>query len=152
MQTKNCRICKIEKGLDNFYKNLTYRDGLDARCKDCHNLMSRTAHLLNYDPVKKKNEKDKSYKANPNKYREGNRRMNKKHPEQYKARYQFRNAVSLGLIKRMPCEKCGEQKSEGHHDDYSKPLEVRWLCKECHAIHHRKPNLLSIMQEAVKKV
>lgn len=46
-------------------------------------------------------------------------------------------AVSRGDIKRKPCEVCGEQKAEAHHDDYNKPLEVRWLCRECHGKWHR---------------
>lgn len=46
----------------------------------------------------------------------------------------------------QPCEKCGMEprKVDGrrivhaHHDDYSKPLEVRWLCRTCHAMEHRE--------------
>jgi len=43
-------------------------------------------------------------------------------------------AVKLGLLTRpLECELCqGKIKIEGHHDDYTKPLEVRWLCKSCH--------------------
>ena len=61
-------------------------------------------------------------------------RMFAKYPEKYKARYTLRNAVRLGIIKKQPCEKCGDNKSHGHHDDYSKPLEVRWLCHKCHCL------------------
>jgi hypothetical protein len=42
-----------------------------------------------------------------------------------------------GKIERKPCQKCGE-KAEMHHEDYSKPLEVTWLCRECHLNLHAK--------------
>jgi hypothetical protein len=45
-------------------------------------------------------------------------------------------AVRRGKLKREPCERCGGLNAEKHHDDYSKPLEVRWLCRECHMEHH----------------
>ena len=35
------------------------------------------------------------------------------------------------------CQKCGEDVSlQAHHDDYSKPLDVIWLCPVCHARRH----------------
>lgn len=40
-----------------------------------------------------------------------------------------------GKLTRGPCEVCGEL-AEMHHDDYSKPLAVRWLCREHHLQHH----------------
>lgn len=46
--------------------------------------------------------------------------------------------VRRGTIKKLRCEVCGNEKSEGHHDDYSKPLEVRWLCRKHHLEHHEK--------------
>lgn len=41
-----------------------------------------------------------------------------------------------GLIEIKPCEKCGAT-AEMHHEDYSKPTQVRWLCRECHLEHHK---------------
>lgn len=52
------------------------------------------------------------------------------------ARQTIRNALRRGIIKKAPCEICGDEKSEAHHDDYMKPLEVRWLCRKHHVEHH----------------
>jgi hypothetical protein len=43
-------------------------------------------------------------------------------------------AVKEGTLVRQPCEICGELRVDAHHEDYSKPLDVMWLCK----LHHRQ--------------
>ena len=45
-------------------------------------------------------------------------------------------AIKAGRIVRQPCEVCRTAPAEAHHDDYSKPLDVRWLCRAHHAQHH----------------
>lgn len=45
-------------------------------------------------------------------------------------------ALTRGDLKREPCESCGSLEVHGHHDDYAKVLEVRWLCSVCHALEH----------------
>lgn len=57
-------------------------------------------------------------------------------PEKIFARGVVLAALRAGMLSRKPC-RCGEMKVEAHHDDYTKPLEVEWLCKACHAIEHR---------------
>ena len=49
-----------------------------------------------------------------------------------------RNAVSVGYLTRSPyCEICNKPtKTDGHHQDYLKPLSVNWLCKSCHILVH----------------
>lgn len=49
---------------------------------------------------------------------------------------QARNAARV--LDPEPCEGCGAGEAVRHHDDYSKPLEVRWLCRTCHGIEHRR--------------
>jgi ribosomal protein S27AE len=49
-----------------------------------------------------------------------------------KCRLATRYAITIGKLLRGPCEKCGSEVTEAHHDDYSKPLEVRWLCQTHH--------------------
>lgn len=40
------------------------------------------------------------------------------------------------IIKPIVCSRCGKiDRITAHHDDYSKPLEVIWLCYECHSNH-----------------
>jgi hypothetical protein len=57
--------------------------------------------------------------------------------QKVRARAILRDWIYRGALKRKPCEVCGNTKSHGHHEDYSKPLEVRWLCQKHHeAIHH----------------
>ena len=41
-----------------------------------------------------------------------------------------------GLLTAQPCEGCGEKKVQMHHEDYDKPLQVRWLCRACHLYEH----------------
>lgn len=48
-----------------------------------------------------------------------------------------RRAVQSGALTRRPCEKCGDFPTQAHHDDYDKPLDVRWLCPSCHSREHR---------------
>lgn len=51
------------------------------------------------------------------------------------------NAVAKGILE-IPsvCSSCGEcaDKIEAHHEDYSKPLDVVWLCFKCHRSWHKK--------------
>lgn len=48
----------------------------------------------------------------------------------------FALALASGLIRRQPCARCGHKRVQGHHEDYSKPLSVIWLCRPHHAIRH----------------
>jgi len=57
-----------------------------------------------------------------------------RNPEKRAAHVALGNAIRDGKLRKGPCEVGGdcEGKVQAHHDDYSKPLEVRWLCKRHH--------------------
>lgn len=41
---------------------------------------------------------------------------------------------------RKPCQECSTPNAQMHHEDYTRPLDVTWLCSSCHGKAHRKPN------------
>lgn len=61
-----------------------------------------------------------------------------RYPEKAEAHRLVSNAVQAGRLTRQVCETCGRLPSEAHHDDYSKPLDVRWLCRTHHLEHHAR--------------
>lgn len=60
------------------------------------------------------------------------------HKEEVKAQRLLRYAVKIGkIIKPKKCEDCKKEKRlSGHHESYSKPLKVIWLCSSCHKLKH----------------
>lgn len=49
-----------------------------------------------------------------------------------------RKAIRNGDLVQQPCEVCGDENSVAHHEDYDKPLEVRWFCRKHHFKRHRE--------------
>ena len=64
----------------------------------------------------------------------------KKHKYKQDARDLLNSALRKKVIvKPAQCSDCGsETRIEGHHEDYTKPLVVLWLCTICHARRHRR--------------
>ena len=62
-----------------------------------------------------------------------------KYPERKRAQTTLHNAVRDGKVSKLPCAVCGDERVHGHHFDYTKPLEVVWLCPKHHMqFHHAK--------------
>ena len=72
-------------------------------------------------------------------------RHRKTHPDRMRARNAITIAVASGTVVQQPCDICGGN-GEAHHDDYSKPLEVRWLCRKHHVEEHLRIRNLAISQ------
>lgn len=69
-----------------------------------------------------------------------------RHPEAVAAVNAVHHAKRRGeLVAPDVCERCGadELAIHAHHEDYSKPLEVIWLCASCHKLHHLKKGTAS---------
>ena len=87
------------------------------------------------EPIGRFGSKNGRYKngQHQGKSSERTRRSRLRHLEKYAARAAVQKAVREGRLKRQFCEVCGA-KAQSHHNDYSKPLEVKWLCSK----HHRE--------------
>jgi RNA polymerase sigma factor (sigma-70 family) len=58
--------------------------------------------------------------------------------DQRRAHRAVGRAIKSGKMLKQPCETCGTRRSpNAHHDDYLRPLDVRWLCASCHQRQHR---------------
>ncbi len=117
---KECKICKIPLNPSNSY----YPKTTNLLCKK-HEAERTKGN------TKKYHTSAKGKKATS----EASKRAYIKHKEKWIARAKARYAVKKGLIiKPKRCEVCNLVKPlQGHHEDYSKPLEVIWLCSGCHA-------------------
>jgi len=60
------------------------------------------------------------------------------HPEKRAAHQAVATSIRSGSLLKQPCEVCGSEiRIHAHHDDYSQPLCVRWLCHTHHMKHHQ---------------
>lgn len=134
---KHCFKCGLTKPLDDFYRHPRMADGHLNKCKTCAKsdaISNRNAKLDYYRSYDVKRFRDDTSRRAAQ--YASTRELHKKYPERHRARNAVGNAVRDGRLVRLPCEVCGEVKSEAHHEDYSKPLDVRWLCRRHHEEHH----------------
>ena len=61
-----------------------------------------------------------------------------RYPERVSAREAVLYALKSGALQKQPCLVCGDIDVQAHHSDYSKPLEVMWLCRKHHRQLHEK--------------
>lgn len=152
---KRCRGCGEEKSLEDFYRHPEMADGHLNYCKPC--VKTRVAEhrdrnrdrLRAYDRgranlpdrVAKRREVAERWRAEPElKQRRAilQKSWRDHNKDKRAAHVAVGNALRDGKLKRQACERCGDPQADAHHDDYSKPLDVRWLCRPHHAARHRE--------------
>lgn len=128
---KKCFKCKEEKELSEFYQHKTMSDGYLGKCKDC---TKKDAYILRHHS--KSREKILAYDRarGGRQSAEYLQEYRQRFPKKYKAHNLVRSLIRKGILFRKPCEICSSLGADAHHDDYDKPLDVRWLC----VAHHRK--------------
>lgn len=99
-----------------------------GECKKCRHREYMNEWYRRPGNADKQREKQRRYGASHPDTRTGRKRD----PEKDKVRHE-----AWLTLEQQPCEVCGEQRAHRHHDDYSKPLEVRWLCPRHHGEVHR---------------
>jgi hypothetical protein len=143
---KLCCTCRKDKPLNNFTKDKRRKDGLYPRCKECNSVYYKKNIL--HERQRRKEYRIK-VKSDPIKYQIhrvshsiGVKKYNKFNKIKLKAVSSVNYAVKCGKLERPnKCSECFlECKPEAHHDsyDFDNWLKVRWLCRQCHAAHHRK--------------
>lgn len=153
MKQKQCFKCLEIKPLSLFYRHKQMGDGHLNKCKDCtkrdvrKNRNDNIDYYREYDKgranipsrvfARTKYQKTDSGKIAANKAK---RLYVEKNTIKRAAHLLVNNAIRGGIIsKQSICSECGcSGKIHGHHDDYSLPLVVRWLCARCHSAWHKE--------------
>lgn len=155
---KACKQCGLLKSTSDFYPaGPVY---YDTSCKLCRRKAIAEYRSQNIEKIKaydrSRGQDEKRKAANRRQYRERISTPKGKARERERARIWAQNyrdsdkraantivgnAIRDGRLIRQPCEKCGyAEHVHAHHEDYAKPLEVMWLCRDCHGRRHREIN------------
>lgn len=76
------------------------------------------------------------------------RRYAERNADKRAAHIALGNALRNGTLQAKPCEVCGHEPAEGHHFDYTRPLDVIWLCMPHHIAHHKIERAIKRKQAA----
>lgn len=135
MKKKICFICGQEKELINFYKHSGMTDGILGKCKECTKKQALQYRLENIEKVREYDRERSKYPHRKKQNAMNIIKMREKIPNMVSAHLKVKRAIDKGiLIRPKVCSCCGkEKKTEAHHDNYKKPLEVIWLCRICHS-------------------
>lgn len=134
--SKVCKGCGKVKPRTAFYATKGMADGLASKCKDCVKTYQRERRRTN--PWVQEYDRDRAKEPHRKAAaRAVTIRWREKYPERYQAQTAVGNAIRDGKLEKGEiCEiqGCARTDVHAHHEDYSKPLEVRWLCP----LHHHR--------------
>ena len=134
---KHCNTCDTDKEDSEFHVRRASKDGLSAKCKSCSKAYD-DARLKNPDRANAR----KLYASTESGRLNGSKAKalwSTKNPKKVKAACAVSNAVRDGKLTKKPCEVCGSTyRIHGHHDDYNKVYDVRWLCAQHHRDWHKE--------------
>lgn len=136
MRSKTCFKCNSLKPLSDFYKHSKMQDGHLNKCKTCTKEDVAKNRIENLETIREY-DRNRPNKVERNGY---NQRYSKEYrerfPNKYAAHILVNNYLRDGKLTKGVCEVCESTNTVAHHDDYSKPLEVRWLCQAHHVQWH----------------
>jgi hypothetical protein len=131
---KPCIACGVVKPLTEYYRHPQMADGHLNKCKPCVCAAVRErCRVVAGD----RREYEKARSKRPERRQavlEYQRTQRARHPEKNRARVAVARALRDGRLVAQPCEVCGAAKAQAHHEDYTRPLDVQWLC----FTHHRQ--------------
>lgn len=141
VRSKECFKCKAVKPINEFYKHSEMADGHLNKCIECTKLDVKSHREKNIDRIR---EYDRQRSKTDSRIRaaiEVNRRWREEDSRRTKAHNAVARAIKSGALIKIPCTRCGSEKSLAHHEDYDKPLDVVWLCQPCHKKRHAEINM-----------
>lgn len=144
-ETKVCFKCTLSLPRSDFYRHAKMADGLLGKCKACTKSDVSIHRYANHEKVKEYDrERTKSQKRLEH-LRDNCKKFRFENPEKYKAHSLVSSAIKCGRLSKLPCSICSVtgRGVHAHHDDYSKPLDVIWLCSQHHHNRHKELRALS---------
>ena len=138
MEIKQCFKCGENKDISEFYPHPEMRDGHLGKCKECTKRDVAKHRAENLEGIREYDRKRGKLPKRIAQSTKQTQQFRREYPERYKSYNQVNRAVRDGRIEKpTTCSVCGgSRRIEGHHPDYSKPLEVEWLCSACHKANH----------------
>jgi hypothetical protein len=128
---RRCSCCRQFKPIEDFTIDRSKKSGLRYDCKDCANARQKRYRSTEAGKAIRRIHRNRFASTEAGKAVQ--KRCLQKYPEKKRARNIVTLAIKHGELTQQPCQKCGASPAEAHHEDYSKPLEVEWLCKKHHA-------------------